>query len=287
MKRPKLATTKKPEERGHRALYERPRYYDHAYRAHRKDLRFYTELAAKSGGPVLELGAGTGRVTQSLARSGVEVCAVDLSAAMLERARERLSRLPKAVASRVTLIEGDMRQLRLRKRLPLVIAPFNLFMHLYTRDDVEGALAAVHAHLLPGGKLAFDVLMPDLGSLRRDPSRFYRCRPVLDPSDGQRYAYAESFHYDDVDQVQRVKMHFQRLEPPHVERTVPLALRFFFPEELLALLHYNGYVVEERFGDFDAGPLTTASDSQVIIARTTKAQRPRNPTPRRKRRVRN
>jgi SAM-dependent methyltransferase len=276
MSRSTHKTRKASEDRGHRALYERPRYYDHAYRAHRKDMGFYTELAKRCGGPVLELGAGTGRVTQSLARAGIEVCAVDLSSAMLDRAGERLMRLPKAVANRVTLIEGDMRTLRLRKRFPLVIAPFNLFMHLYTRNDVERALETVRAHLSSAGVLALDVLMPDLGTLRRDPSRFYRCRPVFDPSDGKRYAYAEAFDYDDIEQVQRVNMFFQRLDAPHVDRTVPLSLRFFFPEELLALLHYNGFVVEKRFGDFEGGPLTTTSDSQVIVART-KAQRSATP----------
>jgi SAM-dependent methyltransferase len=254
------------DDRGHRELYTRPRYYDHAYRALRKDIPFYTALAERCGGPVLELGAGTGRVTLGLAHAGIDVVAVDLSRDMLDRAEQRLARLPKASAARITLVQGDMRSLRLRRRFPLVIAPFNLFMHLYTRDDFELALRTVHEHLAPGGTLAFDVLMPDLGTLRRDPSRVYRCRPVFDPSDGKHYAYGESFDYDAVDQVQRVKMFFQRLDAPHIDRTVPLSLRFFFPEELLTLLHYNGFVVEERFGDFDGAQLSPYSDSQIIVA---------------------
>jgi SAM-dependent methyltransferase len=254
-------------EPGSRVLYERPRYYDHAYRWHTADLAFYVSLAARCRGPLLELGAGTGRVTRALLRAGASVHAVDQSAAMLEHARERLAKLPQAARGRVTWQRADLRRLRLRKRFGLVIAPFNLFMHLYTRPDIEAALATIKRHLRPGGRFAFDVLMPDLGVLRRDPARVYRCRPVYDPTDGKRYAYGESFDYDPLRQVQTVSMQFQRLDKPEIDRTTPLCLRFFFPEELSALLHYNGFAIEQRFGDFQRNPPDASSEHQVIIAR--------------------
>lgn len=254
-------------ERGSRALYERPRYYDHAYRRHRQDLEFYVELARAARGPVLELGAGTGRVTLALARAGVQVVGVDRSKAMLAVARARLDRLPRRLRDGVTLRAGDLRSLRLRRRFALVIAPFNLFMHLYTRRDIERALSTVHAHLSPRGRFALDVLMPDLGTLRRSPDRVYRCRPVFDPTDGKRHAYGESFAYDPVPQVQTVRMMFQRLDRPELDRTTPLTLRFFFPEELQTLLHYNGFTVTARYGDFQRGALTADSENQVILAR--------------------
>jgi SAM-dependent methyltransferase len=254
-------------ERGSRALYERPRYYDHAYRAHKADVAFYTELARESRGPVLELGAGTGRITLALARAGVDVVGIDQSTAMLARAAEHVARLPVAARKHVTLRQGDMRKVRLRRRFPLVIAPFNLFMHMFTRTNVERALATVRAHLAPRGRFVMDVLMPDLGTLRRDPERVYRCRPIFDPTDGKRYAYGESFDYDGVSQVQTVRMMFQQLDRPELDHTTPLCLRFYFPEELLSLLHYNGFVVEQRFGAFDRSPLNEQSDSQILIAR--------------------
>jgi SAM-dependent methyltransferase len=254
-------------EAGSRALYERPRYYDHAFRAHRADVLFYAKLAKKHRGPVLELGAGTGRVTFGIAKAGVDVVAVDRAPSMLEHARVRLEKLPPAVRGHVTFHKADLRSLRLRRRFPLVLAPFNLFMHLYTREDVERALATVTRHLAPRGRLALDVLMPDLGTLRRDPSRMYRCRPVYDPSDDAHHAYGESFDYDPVSQVQTVKMHFQRLDRPEIDRITPLSLRFYFPQELPALLHYNGFVVEQQFGDFAEGPLSAHSEHQVLIAR--------------------
>jgi SAM-dependent methyltransferase len=259
-------------ESGSRALYEFPRYYDHAYRAHTRDIAFYVAQAQRSRGPVLELGAGTGRITLPLLRAGVQVTAVDQSEPMLARARERMARLRAADRARVHLVRADLRQLKLNERFALVIAPFNLFMHLYERSAVERALEVVRRHLRPDGRFVMDVLMPDLGVLRRDPARFYRCRPVFDPSDGHRYAYAESFDYAAATQIQTVQMHFQRLDKPDVERKTPLSLRYFFPEELLALLHYNGFTVLQRYGDFAGGELGPDSESQVIVAR---AQAPR------------
>ncbi|MEY4582596.1 MAG: hypothetical protein RL701_7299 [Pseudomonadota bacterium] len=253
---------------GH-GLYARPRYYDHAFRAHRRDVAHYVALAKRARGPVLELGAGTGRITLELLRAGVQVTAVDLSESMLERARERVQRLPAADQARLKLVHGDLRELRLRQKFSLVLAPFNLLMHMYTRRDVEAALQTVRTHLAPKATFAFDVLMPDLGVLRRDSARFYKCRPIFDPSDGHRYAYAEQFAYDAATQVQTVSMHFQRLDKPAIERTTPLVLRFFFPQELSALLHYNAFSVLRHEGDFAGEALSADSESQVLVARPT------------------
>jgi SAM-dependent methyltransferase len=260
-------------ERGSHALYERPRYYDHAYRAHTSDVAFYAELARRSRGPVLELGAGTGRITLALLRAGAKVTAVDQSAAMLARARERSLRLPIKQRAQVEFKRADLRKLRLRQRFDLILAPFNLFMHLYTRQDVERALNTVRLHLRPGGRFAMDVLMPDLGVLRRDPARVYRCRPVFDPTDGKHYAYGEAFDYDPLRQVQTVSMMFQQLDQPEIDRTTPLCLRFFFPEELLALLHYNGFSIERRYGDFSGAAPTSDSEHQIIVARAARTTR--------------
>src|SRR5690554_4147695 len=104
--------------------------YDLQYAAYRDDVPFYTRLAHDQGGAVLELGAGTGRITEALLDAGHEVVAVDASAAMLERARDRLG--PRAG---LTLMQADMREVRLGREFDLVMAPFNTLMHAYTLDD--------------------------------------------------------------------------------------------------------------------------------------------------------
>ncbi len=255
--------------RGAVAHYEDAAYYDHAYKRRREDVAFYVALAKRTGGPVLELGAGTGRVTLALAAAGIDVVGVEPVAAMRKRAKDKAEALPEAARARLTLRAGDARKLRLGRRFPLVIAPFNMFMHLYTRRDLERALATVRAHLAPGGRFVFDVLTPDLRAMTRDPARLYRGPAVT--LDGRRYAYFEAFQYDAVQQVQLVSMVFQSLDDLADLRSVPLSQRQFFPEELTTLLHYNGFRVARRYGDFHGGPLGADSESQIIEARAHEA----------------
>ena len=246
--------------------YRDARYYDHAYARYKQDVDHYVRLAVEAGGPVLELGGGTGRIAIASARAGCEVVLVDKMPTMIERAKERLAKTPKRVRARVELITADLRELRLERAFPLVTAPFNVLQHVYTREDVEAALATVRHHLAPGGRFAFDVLKPDPVSLARDPNRFYKCRPLTHPRDRRRYAYEEAFEYDHDAQIQTTVMRFEALEDGEVffDR---LTQRQFYPRELEALLHYNGFEVIHHAGGFAGEPIDEYADAQVLIAR--------------------
>jgi len=216
---------------------------------------------------VLELGAGTGRVALAIAKAGIEVVGVEPMAPMLEQARQRLSRLPRAARDRVELREGDLERLRLRRKFPLVIAPFNVWMHLYTRKQIERGFATARHHLSPGGRFAFDVLLPDPVSLARNPSKRYRGGEVPHPRDGVRYRYSEYFSYEPLTQIETIVMDFEHPAKGSESFCTPLTQRQFFPAELEALLHYNGFDVESHTGDFGGKPITAATESQVLIAR--------------------
>ena len=253
------------------AHYEDGRYYDQAYRRRRHDVRFYRDLATESGGPVLELGVGTGRVALAIAKAGIDVVGVEPMAPMLEQAHQRLERLPHAARDRVELRRGDLARLRLRRKFPLVIAPFNVWMHLYTREDIERGFATVRHHLKVGGRFAFDVLLPDPNNLARNPSKQYRGGEVPHPRGGVRYRYSEYFSYDPVAQIETVVMDFEHPKKKEQSFCTPLTQRQFFPAELEALLHYNGFELESHTGDFDGEPITAATESQVLIARARRS----------------
>ncbi|MGB5809746.1 MAG: class I SAM-dependent methyltransferase [Polyangiales bacterium] len=254
---------------GAEAHYADGRYYDQAYRKRRHDVKFYTQLALDSGGPVLELGVGTGRVAMSIADAGVDVVGVDAMAPMLAQAKARVAPLPEATRARVELRQADLQKLRLRRKFPLVIAPFHVWNHLYTRDELEKGFRTVHHHLAPGGRFAFDVLVPDPKSLSRLPSRRFRGGVVRHPRDGERYRYSEYFSYDPRTQVETIMLDFEHPTDPRRSFCTPLAQRQFFPAELEALLHYNGFTVESHRGDFSSQPVNRDTESQVVIARAT------------------
>lgn len=254
--------------------YDDGRYYDQAYRRRRHDVRFYVDLATRIGGPVLELGVGTGRVAFALAQSGIEVVGVDAVPAMLSRAEERVAKMSRAVRSRVELRRGDLQSLRLRRRFPLVIAPFHVWNHLYAPKQIERGFATARHHLGPRGRFAFDVLVPDPSSLAREPTRRYRGGFVPHPKDGERYQYGEFFNYDPSSQIETVTMDFEHPVEPNRSFTTTLRQRQFFPAELEALVRYNGFDIETRLADFRDEPITRSTESQFILAKKSPSGAP-------------
>ncbi len=259
-------------DRGSREHYDDPDYYDRTYRTRRDDVEFYRATARRLGGPVLELGVGSGRVAVELARDGHTVVGLDPSAPMLARARERAHDLPRG---RLTLREGDMRDFTLRRRFALVIAPFNVLMHLYEPDDFARCFACVRKHLAPDGRFVFDVRMPQPIELARDPDRAYKGRPFVHPTLG-RVGYSETFRYDPIKQVQFVTMRFTP-EGRRREVEAVLAHRQIFPAELRALLTLGGLRLTRRMGDFTGRPLGPDDDQQILEAAAldAKARAPR------------
>ena len=139
------------------AYDELGRLYDDWCRSVTEDVAFYVQLGVESGGPVLEIGVGSGRIAVPTALAGVRVVGVDTSPAMLELTRDRAE----ALDLPIELHLADMRALPDLGTFPLVTIPFRALLHL--RDDAErlAVLAALHERLEPGGRLAFDVFHPD------------------------------------------------------------------------------------------------------------------------------
>lgn len=309
--------------------YEDAELYDHEYRRRREDLRYYRALAlqvaheqppgSRRGRPlrILELGCGTGRLLLPLVKDGHEVVGVDLSGSMLQRCQQRLERLKPAQQQRAQLLQGDFRELPLPgappansstedPRFHLILCPFNGFMHLYTRQDVERCLAEVRRLLLPGGLFALDVLNPDPVWLARDSERRWSRTRFRHPQTGERLVYSTNHLYDSESQIAWIRIYYERdlkaaavveaekdpslssvnkaiNQPPSAKskatqgsvqsiedacvHTVQLAHRQFYPAELEALLHYNGFEMTQRLGGFDGQVLSPVSTEQVICAR--------------------
>jgi SAM-dependent methyltransferase len=126
------------------------------------DVEFYLELAREAPGRTLELGCGTGRVLVALARAGIEVTGLDLSAPMLDEAEEALAREPGEVSARIELVEGDMSGFEIGEQFGFVYIAFRSFMMLRTVEEQRACLECVHRHLVPGGLLAIDLFDPVL-----------------------------------------------------------------------------------------------------------------------------
>jgi SAM-dependent methyltransferase len=278
---------------GSREHYADAALYDYEYRRRRADVTFYRELARRRGAErILELGAGTGRLTVPLARDGRSVVALDQSRPMLARLHERVARLPGSAAGRITTVLGDLRTFSVRGRFPLVIAAFNVLEHLYTRGEVTACLQRIAAHLSPGGAFAFDVQLPDLAWLLRDPNKRWATTRFTDPTTGRAMLYSTNHDYDPISQIALIRLYYEPAgvrgrsstetrpvarkrgrgtthgvdqNPGIPTRIVKLSQRKFFPAELEALVAHAGFRVTERYGDFLFRPLDGNADSQVLV----------------------
>jgi SAM-dependent methyltransferase len=253
---------------GSRAHYDDPAYYTQAYADRTDDIDFYVELAKRHRTHVLEYAAGNGRVSIPIARAGRKVTALDLSREMLADFAARLRAEPDAVRARVELRHGDMRRARLRRRFGLVICPFNAFLHLYTRQDVERFLARVHEHLEEKGLFVFDVSMPNAHEHVRDPRRAFSSPKFRYPGTGELVRYGERFDYDQARQILFMSLEFSPEGGRSSPWVTPLAHRQFFPQELEALLHYNGFRIARVYGDFEGGKLDRDSENMVFLCRS-------------------
>lgn len=142
------------------------RFYDAAY-ATREDLgpdvAFYRDLARETGGPVLELGCGTGRAILPVAGDGTECVGLDASEDMLDVLRA------KAPPANLRVVRARMQDFDLGdERFALIFSAFRAFQHLDEVEDQLSCLANARRHLIPGGTLAFDVFNPRLDKLAVD-----------------------------------------------------------------------------------------------------------------------
>jgi SAM-dependent methyltransferase len=253
-------------EAGSLAHYDDAAYYTKTYRKRKDDVAFYVALAERHG-RLLEYGVGNGRLALPAARAGSVVTGIDHSRPMLEDFKKRLAAEPKHVRSRITLRRGDMRSMRLGRAFPLVTCPFNAFLHLYERRDVERFLARVHEHLAPKGVFVFDVSNPNARELVRDPNRAYFCPRFRYPRTGEVVRYTERFDYDQARQILFVTMEFLPQGREQQSWVTPLCHRQFFPQELEALLHYNGFAIEDMWGDYKRTKFDRYAEMIVISAR--------------------
>lgn len=239
---------------------------------------FYTALARETGGPILEIACGTGRVAIPIALAGFAVTGVDIVPGMLDVARRKSVGLP------VRWVEGDGRVFDLGEQFRLVFLTGNAFQAFLTRADQEALLGSVRAHLRADGLFAFETRNPRwarrdlpgstaksggdglfayLESLPGETPAVLRTDPL-----GREVRVSRSQVYDHETQVLHWTTHRRwREDGQGRESASRIAVRFTFPRELEALLHYNGFTIERQYGDWDLQPLAAASPSIISVCR--------------------
>lgn len=245
-------------------------YYDYVQiYAERADVMFWVDAARESGGPVLEVGCGTGRILLPTARAGIEITGLDLSPKMLGVLRQRVAQEPPEVRQRVRLVEGDMRSFDTGQQYALVTIPFRPFQHLITVEDQIACLATIRKHLRADGRLIFDLFNPSLPALL-DESRTEEQppEPAEEMPDGRRfYRTWRRAGIDFFNQVQQVEMFYYVTHPDgRQERAVhTFPMRWLYRFEAEHLLARCGYEIEAVYADYDKSPYGSKYPGDLIF----------------------
>jgi len=241
-------------------LYRDGRHYDAQNRGFVEDIPFYLRQIDKYGTPVLELACGTGRITIPIAEKGFRVTGLDASEAMLSRAKSKAA----AKGMHVDWVRADCRAFELHKHFAFIFFPFNSISHIHDLESLEACFTCVSEHLADNGRFVIDVFNPRLDILIRDPTRRYPIAEYPDPDGRGIVVIRESNVYDTASQINRIRWYYNIGEGIE-EFVVENNMRILYPQELDALLLYNGFTIEAKYGDYDETPFDTASPKQLIV----------------------
>ena len=230
---------------------------------------FYVDLARESGGPVLEIGVGTGRLAIPTASAGVSVTGLDLSQTMLDRADAKLRR-SQPLTGVLDLIRADMREFDLCKSFPLVTIPSNTLLLALSQEDQLRTLRCAARHLEPDGRLVFDIFIPGPDLLAdRDITPFVWGK-IVHPDTGNVVVMSAINRADGATQINRETQIFEEYDGAGriVRRAeLPIDLRYLFPAECHTLIEQAGLVAERVLGGFDGQPLSEDSEEMIFICR--------------------
>lgn len=211
-----------------------------------EDIAWYVELAITSGGPVLEIGVGSGRVAVPTVLAGMDVVGVDNAPGMLAMAAAKAEALGVAIDLR----RADMRDLPDLGTYPLVTVPFRAFLHLSTDDERLAVLRSLRGALTPGGTLAFDVFHPHPLDIVETHDRWMEREPGIH----------ERARWDASDRSLELTVRTDDSE-------ATMHLWWATPNDWRRLLTEAGFGEIDVYGWFDRRPLSAASADSVWLAR--------------------
>jgi SAM-dependent methyltransferase len=232
------------------------------------DIEFYHGLCRASGGPILEIGVGTGRIALPLAQEGMEIVGIDLYEPMLKVAQQNALDVAPLSGS-LKLIQADMRDFDLKRQFPVVTIPARTLLLATSEEEQIQTLCRAVQHLAPDGTMAFNLFYPDPEMLADDPDEEFLLEVVEKP-DGGRYVLTAKNHFDLKSQINHGTQIAEELDPKGEvlrRQELEVVVRYLYPDQIISICDRAGLEVIEMWGDFEGGELDEESDEIVVIAR--------------------
>ena len=239
------------------------------------DVDLFRALARRTGGPIVELAVGTGRLAVPLAGDGHQIVGVDIDRAMLDRGRARIAAAGSEVAGRVRLVEADLVGADHNEAVasggpyPLAMLGLNSILLLATVAGQRAAVATMARLLAPGGLAVVDAWQPGPADLVAFDGRLSLEWLRTDPDTGREVTKKLAAWYEHLRRLVTLTTIFEEGapgEPPSrwIRQDV---LRLISGDELVALAEGAGLEVEQLAGDYELRPLEPGSERVVLVAR--------------------
>ena len=247
------------------------RYYD-LCPGHPDDLDFYRSRLARPGCRVLEPGCGTGRVLVPLAAAGADVLGVDSSAAMLEVCQRRIADAELATC-RARVTPADITRLDLQQEFDLIIAPYRVLQNLASDAEVKGLLEGIERHLAPEGRATLNCFNPMLpkGRLVNEwcTNAETLCWEALTPEGNRVTCHDIRPRLTEAPLVLYPELIYREYSKEELinETVLKVALRCYYPQELVELVEGHGFCVTGRWGGYQGGRYGEVGDLVVEFAR--------------------
>jgi ubiquinone/menaquinone biosynthesis C-methylase UbiE len=238
-------------------------FYDLDVHEHDEDLPFYRQIVEMHGSAVLELGCGTGRVAIDLAEAGATVTGIDISGAMLDRARTR------AATSGVEAewIAADLLTFALGRRFDAVLLPLGTIQHLTSASQIASALERAAAHLSSDGALVVDLEAPHGDDFNPGPLPLMEHWTRAWPEGGGQVTKLVAVDVAPSEALRYVTWHFdvQPAEGPLTRVSSQFTLRTTTLGEIELAGRLAGLEVVGAYGDYEFGPFEDGDPRLVVV----------------------
>ena len=239
-------------------IYSKPQLYDSIHKDYKLDLTLIKTFAKQNMGSVLELASGTGRLAYPILELGLDYTGLELSKSFLQMADKKLKNKGK-------FFIGDMRDFNLELTFDFIFIGFNSFLHNLTIKDAKNCLKCVLNHLSPKGKFLLSIFIPD-------PEFLYREGNKLNPATGffqfenSQCRILEKNDYDPKTQINKLTWYIEK-NGKMDSKKYNYGMRMFYPHEMDILFQEQGFIIEDKFGDYDLSPFDQDSGMQIYLCR--------------------
>ena len=239
-------------------IYSKPDLYDAIHKNYKADNNFISKIAKRTGGPVLELAAGTGRLAKGILDLGLNYTGIDISKEFLKVAKKKYNKKAK-------FFNSDMRKFKFKKKYKFIFIGFNSFLHLRNKKEALLCLNSVKAHLLSDGIFLASLYIPDPSFLYREENKLFPASEIFQ-FNGDECQIMETNKYNTKTQMNSLIWYIKKNGEIEKEQ-YRFDLRMFYPHEMDIIFNEAGLKIEKKYGDYKFSSINTSSNMQIYLCK--------------------